>query len=273
MSVELRDGLVLRVVEAGGGDATETTALLLHGFTGSVEAWREAPLLALARRRRVLAVDLLGHGRSSVGATPARFALEEMVRDLVEVLDHAGVGRAVWVGYSMGGRVALGGAVLAPERVAALVLESASPGLEDEGERRGRRAGDEALAATIEAGGVEDFVARWTALPLFASQARLPAGIREGERLRRLEASPEGLARCLRGLGLGCQPSFWEALGSVDVPALILTGELDEKFTRIGERMAGLMPQATRVVVPGAGHAVHLEDPESWAREVVRFLR
>lgn len=273
MKVEVGAGLALRLVDrgpdrSGGGPPL----LLLHGFTGSVEAWGERVLEGLAVTRRVLAVDLPGHGGSGLPAIGG-LALDAVVRHLVEALDRVGVERPVWIGYSMGGRVALGAAVLRPERVSGLVLESASPGLESEEERTRRRALDEERAAALEADGLEAWVGDWMALPLFASQRELPADVRARERRRRLGNSAEGLARTLRELGTGSQPSFWDDLAGVGVPVLLLTGDRDAKFSRIADAMARRLPMARRAGVPSAGHAVHLEAPRAWLAAVREFLR
>ncbi|HEX9710415.1 MAG TPA: 2-succinyl-6-hydroxy-2,4-cyclohexadiene-1-carboxylate synthase [Candidatus Thermoplasmatota archaeon] len=266
--VRVRDGLTLRVHERGAGPPV----LLLHGFTGSVEAWGKRVLDGLAGTWRVLAVDLPGHGLSDAPRTPERCRLEEVVEDLCHVLGELGAPRARWIGYSMGGRVALGAAVLRPERVERLVLEGASPGLADEAERRERRGADEALARRLESDGIGAFVDHWASLPLFATRSRLPPSVRAAERERRLLNRPEALAACLRGLGTGVQPSLWERLPEVAAPTLLLTGDDDDKFTRLAERMAAGLPEAVHVGVPGAGHTVHLEAPEAWLEAVTGFL-
>jgi len=258
----------LRVEARGQG----SHVLLLHGFGGSVDAWGEAVLSGLAERHRVLAVDLPGHGQSDGPAEPDRYALPEVVEALSFLLGALGVPRAHWVGYSMGGRVALGAAVLAPERVERLVLESASPGLAGPDERRARRADDEALAQRLEREGIKPFMESWVALPLFASQRRLPDAVREAELGRRLGNRPEALAACLRGLGTGAQPSLWERLGEVRSPVLLLTGEEDVKFTELAGRMAGSLPDARQILLPAVGHAVHLEAPDTWLEAVTSFL-
>lgn len=176
------------------------------------------------------------------------------------------------IGYSMGGRIALHQALRAPDRVRRLVLESASPGLETEAERSARRRADSQLAASLEAEGVERFVDRWEALPLFASQARLAADIRDAHRARRLANDPRSLAAALRGLGTGSLPSLWERLDEVRMPVLLIAGALDQKFVAIGRRMERVMPDARLAIVPDAGHTVHLERPGRWLERVGGFL-
>ena len=151
-------------------------------------------------------------------------------------------------------------------------LEGASPGIEDASERHARRQSDEALAAAIERDGVEAFVSRWEALPLFASQARLPAAVREELRRQRLASDAVGLASSLRGMGAGQQEPLWRRLGEISVPALAIAGGLDEKYSALARRMAAAMPDARAEVVAGAGHAVHLERPEAFATMMRGFL-
>jgi 2-succinyl-6-hydroxy-2,4-cyclohexadiene-1-carboxylate synthase len=257
MFVTMRDGLRLHVRVQGSGEPL----LLVHGFTGSMEAWGEGVIDGLAQAFQVVAVDLVGHGESDVSPDPERYRVKEMLRDLTQVLDAVGMEEARWFGYSMGGRIALAGAVLKPSRISGLILESASPGLRGENERRARRRADEALAEGILRGGMEAFVDHWMGLPLFATQGKLPPKVLQASRERRLKNSPEALAACLRGMGTGAQPSFWEELSEIRVPTLLLAGEEDRKFTAIAEAMAEEIPGAALRIMPRAGHAIHLENP------------
>ncbi|HET9014289.1 MAG TPA: 2-succinyl-6-hydroxy-2,4-cyclohexadiene-1-carboxylate synthase [Thermomicrobiaceae bacterium] len=245
--------------------------LLLHGFTGSGAAW--APqVAALSRRFDVVAVDLIGHGRSDAPADPARYRMEPAVADLVALLDRLEIERVAVLGYSMGGRVALHLALAAPGRLSALVLESASPGIDDAGERLARVRSDEALAARIERDGVAAFVDEWERIPLFASQARLPAEVWERQRAQRLAGSATGLANSLRGMGAGAMAPAGGRLGELALPVLLVVGELDVKYVALAREMAAAIPDARLAVVPDAGHSVHLEQPAAFAEIVLGFL-
>jgi 2-succinyl-6-hydroxy-2,4-cyclohexadiene-1-carboxylate synthase len=245
--------------------------VLLHGFTGSAAGW--APHLAgFAQRYRTVALDLLGHGLSDAPDDPRRYGMAHGVEDVLGVLDRLQIRRAALAGYSMGGRVALAVAIAAPERVAALILESASPGLRDPEVRMTRAAADARLAADIERDGVEAFVDQWERLPLFASQASLPPDARAGLRDRRLRNRAVGLANSLRGFGQGVMMPMHDFLGEVAMPALIIAGALDTRYCEIGREMAGRMPGAVLRIVEGAGHAVHLERPDAFRAAVLEFL-
>lgn len=267
--IGLRDGEALAVRSAGAGDPV----LLVHGFTGAATAWGEGLLAALASRFRLIAVDLLGHGGSSRPRTPERYALPQQVADLCEVLDACEAPDALWVGYSMGGRIALAAACERPDRVRGLVLEGASPGLAQPEERAGRIASDEALARRLESLGIEAFVDGWMAQPLFASQRRLGPERLAAERERRRRGDPLALAACLRGAGSGAQAPLWARLAAVAAPVLLVAGEEDAKFRALADAMARLLPRARRRSIAGAGHATHLENPEAFTRAVCRFGR
>jgi 2-succinyl-6-hydroxy-2,4-cyclohexadiene-1-carboxylate synthase len=157
------DGVHFNVEQTGDGPSL----LLLHGFTGSCDTWSTF-VSSLGRHFRMIAVDLPGHGHSDTPADPQRN------RDLLALLDWLGMDRISLLGYSMGGRIALHLALAAPDRIRALVLESASPGMPDPADRAARRKADEDLALVLEHEGLETFVDRWERQSLFASQARLP---------------------------------------------------------------------------------------------------
>jgi len=260
-------GCTYHVTLAGSGPPL----LLLHGFTGSAETW-EPFIPTWGTHSTLIAVDLLGHGRSDCPPDPARYRIDQCAADLLALLDQLGIAQTDLLGYSMGGRVALHLAVAAPDRIGALVLESSSPGLASPAERAARAQSDEALAALLEREGIAAFVARWEALPLFASQRRLPAAVRDGLRRQRLQHRPLGLANSLRGMGAGVMEPLYDRLGAVRAPTLLVVGALDERYRALGEEVAGRLPQARLVVIPEAGHAVHLEQPAAFGRAVSEFL-
>ena len=265
--VDVGDGLRLHVTCSGTGPPLA----LLHGFTGSGATW-ESLRGALDARHTIIAIDLPGHGRSAAPDDPARYALDRFADDLVTVLDALGMDRIALLGYSLGGRAALRFALRHPSRIAALIVESASPGIADAAERSSRRAADDALAETIERDGVESFVAWWERLPLWASQASLPEAARARLHGQRLDNRPRGLANSLRGAGAGVDPPVFDRLATLDVPALIIAGAVDEKYVAGGQQMATALRAAHLAIVPDVGHATHLERPDAFAALVSGFL-
>lgn len=253
------------------GKGSGEPLLLLHGFTGAASTWRD--LTGALNPWRCIAVDLIGHGTSDAPADQRCYTMERCVTDLVGLIDVLGVERAVVLGYSMGGRVALHLAAAAPQRVAALVLEGASPGIDDAAERAARVASDRALADDIELGGIATFVDRWERIPLFATQARLSDDVRARLRQQRLTNRPAGLANSLLGMGTGAQPSLWPRLRELTMPVLLIAGEDDTKYSEMARAMASRMPCAAVRIVSGAGHAVHLERPDAFNDHVKEFLK
>jgi len=261
------NGVHLNVERSGTGPAL----LLLHGFTGSQATWVPY-LLNTWSGFSLVAVDLLGHGHSDAPLDPDRYRMERCVEDLITLLDMLALPRAALLGYSMGGRVALHLALRAPQRLWALILESASPGIADVAARAARAQSDAALAAFIEQEGIEAFVDRWQALPLFATQARLSLAVRQTLRRQRLANNPQSLANSLRGLGAGIQECVLLRLADVRIPVLLLAGALDALYCDHARSMAAVLPCRRLEIVPDAGHAVHWEQPTLFAGAVQTFL-
>ena len=265
------NGIKLGVELRSESSSRDQTLVLLHGFTGCAAGWGKHPETLADYGLRIIALDLPGHGHSEVPQIPERFSIEHHRDDILAALQALEVhaGQAILLGYSMGGRIALYTAFSGFFR--ALILESASPGIENPGEREERRRSDEALAASIEHEGVPAFVERWERLPLFASQQTLPSETKEALRTQRLQNNATGLAQSLRGVGTGAQPSLYRQLPTLHIPVLLLVGALDIKFTKIAQRMAQLLPQAQLHIVPAAGHTVHLEQPQVFTSLVGGF--
>ncbi len=260
------NGLLLNVEGSGEGPGL----MVLHGFTGSGRS-----LLSFARAWpgfTTLAVDVIGHGQSESPPDASRYTMDACIEDLNALITVLGFDQVAMLGYSMGGRIALRFALEHPERLWGLVLESASTGIEDEGERRARVESDEVLAQRLEQDGVEPFIDYWQSIPLWASQASLPEEKREGLRRQRLQNNVTGLANSLRGMGAGADPAVFELLPSLYIPSLIMAGDLDTKYRDLARAMVPTMPAAELCIIENAGHAAHFEQPEVFAQAVARFL-
>lgn len=231
--------------------------LALHGFTGVGDDFEA--LAALTPEIVWVTPDLPGHGEAE-GDEPLSALLGRLTTTLLATPRP----RAL-LGYSMGGRVAL--QLMArltethPDRVDALILIGASPGLADAEEAAARRASDEALALLAEGEGTAAFLARWRTTPILQTQAQIPEPWRGRMLARRDAHRAEGLAYALREYGTGALPSLWGALPTLTTPTLLFAGALDPKFVSIHAEMAARMPNAQALVLPGVGHTAHLEDP------------
>lgn len=260
-------GRALAFERSGRGPAL----MLLHGYTGNGRS-----MAGIARAFEndfdTIAPDLPGHGRSVDRAAERAYDFDACVDDLVATLAATGHDSAHWLGYSMGARLALACAVRHPSRVESLVLLAGRAGIADPSEREARRRADEALAARIEADGVEVFVEEWLAQPLFVTLQRLGPEFMARERAARLANDAHGLASSLRTLGPAAQPPLFDALPRVDVPVLLLAGEIDARFVAAARELARSLPRTELCVIPDAGHAAHLEQPEAVLRVVREFL-
>lgn len=235
------------------------TLVFAHGFTQTARLWGRFGTL-VGQGRRVVAVDLPGHGGSS-----------EVKADLNTggglILEAAGAGPVDLLGYSLGARFALHAALADPDRVAHLVLISGTAGIEDPEERAVRRQRDERLADELEASAdVDAFVTSWLAAPMFSTLRADASGAEERRR-----NTPAGLASSLRAAGAGAQAPVWDRLGTLVVPVLVVTGATDPRYQALGARLARATG-GTLTVVPGAGHAAHLEQPEVTGSIVRSFL-
>lgn len=245
-----------------------TATVVLHGFTGSAAA-----MAPIARRLPdpVLALDLPGHGSGPVSDNPADYTMAAAVVGVVSATSD--LERFDLVGYSMGGRVALHVALAHPDRVSALALIGARPGIDDPAKRAERIVADEALADRIVSEGIEWFVDHWAGQPLFATQrTRLSADQQTEIRAQRLACEPRGLAHSLRGMGAGAAEPIGCRLGELAMPCALIAGADDAKFAAIAHHMAELIPRAKVCLIPDAGHAAHLEAPDATAAAVTQCV-
>ncbi|HMK63034.1 MAG TPA: alpha/beta fold hydrolase [Acidimicrobiales bacterium] len=229
--------------------------VLLHGFTQSPPVWDGV---------RAHLVDCAGAGVEVVTPeVPDGLGFIATAQAVVET-----AGEAVYCGYSMGGRLCLRGALDRPDLVRGLVLVSASPGIADDRERARRAQHDDKLASEARTLGVEAFLRRWLAQPLFST---LKAA--DGEVTRRARSTDvDRLAHQLRALGQGAQAPLWDRLHELHVPVAVVTGRDDLKYDAVGDAMAATIPGCVRVRLQG-GHALPLEQPEGLATALLDVVQ
>ncbi|MCA1788951.1 MAG: 2-succinyl-6-hydroxy-2,4-cyclohexadiene-1-carboxylate synthase [Thioalkalivibrio sp.] len=249
------------------GASGHPTVVMLHGFMGTGEDWGEVAC-HLPPAFRCLTPDLPGHDGKplDLGACADPFVAyaELLWQDLEPLLPP----RFGLVGYSLGGRLALDLTCRYPERISALVLEAAHPGLVQDGEREERAASDADWARRFEREPLPWVLQDWYRQPVFASLSKEQ---RRDFILRRSTQVPGILADVLRATSLAQQPNRWDDLPRLAMPFGFIVGRRDTKFCAVGDRMAGLAPNLTLVKLDGLGHNCHALAPEAVAGFIHRL--
>ena len=231
-------------------DGEGPPVVLVHGFTQTRNCW--GPVASdLRRDHTVVRVDAPGHGMST--------GVVADLRDGSRLIAQRG-GEAVYLGYSMGGRHLLHLALEQPELVRGLVLVGATAGIDDPVERSARAEADRATAGRVREMGTAAFLEWWVARPMFAGIPPEHRFVAERE-----ENTVEGLEASLLRAGTGSQEPTWDRLGRLAMPVLVMAGARDDRYAALAERLVGSIgDNATLALVPGAGHAAHLEEPEAF---------
>ena len=244
-----RDGVRIFYRASGSGPAV----LLSHGY-GATSAMWEGQTEALSDRYRVISWDMRGHGQSDSPDDPSLYSEEATVGDIAALLDEAGARKAVIGGLSLGGYMSLAFHLARPERVHALMLFDTGPGYRNPDARAEWNAMAERRAQEFRDLGTE-------ALKSAGREARESA-----------HRSAEGLALAALGMLRQFDARVMESLPSISVPSLVLVGERDRPFLAATDVMAAKILNATKAVIPGAGHAANLDQPEAFNAAVRDFL-
>lgn len=252
------------------GNAAAQPVILLHGFMQEGRSW-EAVARMLYEDYFFIMPDLPGHGATLLPQEPQTFSLDAhclLVDKLVtgiSFLFKNPFQKPILVGYSMGGRIAATYACWRPERIAAVVLESAGLGPLNEEERSARKQKNEQLCKQLLEQPFEKFIDAWEALPLFDSQKRLPKRIQQAQRQVRLRNNPKQLACSLRYAGQHMMNNVREELAQSALPILYMAGELDVTYTKVARSLCAYANASNHIaveIIEGAGHNIHLEKPE-----------
>lgn len=246
--------------------------VFLHGFLGDADSF-QAVINALDGAITPLTPVLYGHHRSAQFVPESLHSFELEVKRLGQIIrEHFPDPPVHLVGYSMGGRLALALLCAFPSYFASGTIISARRGLDSDVERAARAAADGRWAELIERVPLNEFLEQWEAQPLFATQRVLPALVREEQRCRRLRHHPPALAAAMRALSLAKMPDLRAEVRGICCPVTVLAGEFDTKFVDLGRELAGSIPHARAIVVPGAGHNLPLERPRDVAAAITESL-
>jgi len=250
--------VALHAAEEGRGDAV----VLVHAIGCDMRMWDEvAP--ALAKRFRVVRVDIRGHGASPVPPRP--YSLGQLAGDVAAVLDRLGIERAHWVGLSMGGMIGQAFALAHGARVHRLVLANTTSWYGADGRKMW-----EARAKAVEEGGM----AAITDLAMtryFSDDFRANHGEAvERVRTRFLATSPQGYIGCCDAIR---DLDFTSQLARIRSRTLVIGGEKDGGTPpAMSETIAAKIPGARMAVIPGAAHLSAVENPAAFIELLLDFL-
>jgi len=244
-----RDGVNIHYEIHGSGPAL----LLTHGYSSTSAMW-QGQVAALSKRHTLILWDMRGHGQSDYPDDPAAYSEALTVGDMAALLDKAGAREAIVGGLSLGGYMSLAFYRAHPDRVRALLIIDTGPGFKKQEAREAwnRRAHD--TADRFEREGLDI----------------LKAASRERSSVVHRDAS--GLARAARGMLTQRDAAVMEALPHIKVPALVVVGADDTPFLAASDYMASKIPGAQKVVIPAAGHAVNIDQPQAFIDAVLPFL-
>jgi pimeloyl-ACP methyl ester carboxylesterase len=240
--------------------------ILLHAFPLSGKMWKANIESLVKANYRVIAPDLRGFGKTSNFADLN--SVEEMARDIAELMDNLKIEKAVIGGLSMGGYVAFNFFRLFPQRIAALVLCDTNSASDTEEKRKSRYETIE----KIEAKGSQFLIENM--LPNLVSDFTKYNNKDLMKNLEQMfsEADPNALAASLRGMAE--RESHDELLKTINVPTILIFGAEDSITNlNVARSMKSQIPFSKLSVIENAGHYCNLEQPERFDAELLDFLQ
>ncbi len=252
-------------------DKQQTPLFLLHGFTGSSLDWKFI-YKDLTKKVFPIAVDLIGHGNSDSPNDINYYFTESQIEQLKIIVENFTHDKIFFLGYSMGGRAALSFALKYPQMIKGLILESTSAGIKSGKEKIERATKDKDLAEFIMNQTMEEFIDHWMNLPIFDTQKRFSNKKLDEIKNQKLDNNKIGLSNSLKGFSTGVMPDYYDKLKTFLPDTLLISGELDTKFTNLNVEMASLLPNSAHMVIKNSGHNTHLEEPKEFIKAVNSYL-
>ncbi len=244
-----RDGVKLYFEVHGAG----STLLLSHGFSATSGMW-QGQVAPLSAAHRLVLWDMRGHGSSDYPDDPTQYSADKTVADMAAILDAVGARSAIIGGLSLGGYMSLAFHKAHPDRTEALLIIDTGPGFKKDEAREAWNQRSLATAAKFDTEGL----------------AALRSASAERALSRHRDA--KGLAHAARGMLTQQDSGVIESLPNIRVPSMVLVGANDTPFLAATDYMAAKIPNATKAVIPGAGHAANLDQPEAFNAAVIAFL-
>jgi len=242
--------------------------LFLHGFLGSSKNWNE---IILKTNFPSIPIDLPGHGETRFLDLNNPYDFKIWINDFYQFINFLKLDKFYLCGYSMGGRLAISFANSFPEKIAGLILESTTPGLNNKKDRENRILNDKNYINDI-LKDYKKFVFNWGQLSLFNNQKyKNPIGCKLQNHIR-LNQDPIQIAHSLKALGTGMMKPYWGNISSWDFPILLVTGRKDEKFTNIAKLMVKKNSDIECKSINNLSHNIHLENPSIFSEILNSFL-
>lgn len=255
------DGARIHYEVHGSGDPV----LLIMGLGSNAYGWHRT-IPWLAERYQAIAFDNRGVGRSDVPAGP--YTIAQMAADAEAVLDANGHDTAHVVGASLGGMIAQRFALTYPDRLRSLILICTTPG-----GANGVTASRDVMTAMVQGGDDPRKVYRRNAWFLYGDDTRTNHPDRIEEDLEYRQKIPTAPAGYLGQLTAAMGHDTWDGLPSIAVPTLVVHGDADLLVpTANGPLLAGRIPGARLVMVPGAGHMLQADGGDLVRDSVLDFL-
>jgi pimeloyl-ACP methyl ester carboxylesterase len=244
-----RDGVKIYYEVHGSGPPL----ILTHGYSSTSAMWN-GQIEALTKQHQLILWDMRGHGQSDYPADPAAYSEALTVADIAALLDEVGAAKAIVGGLSLGGYMSLAFYRAHPERVSALLIVDTGPGFKKDDAREVWNERARATADRFDREGLNV----------------LKSASRERSTVSHRDAS--GLARAARGMLTQRDAKVIEVLSEIKVPSLVVVGADDTPFLAASDYMAAKIPGARKAVIPAAGHAVNIDQPQAFIEAVVPFL-
>ncbi|TQF36127.1 alpha/beta hydrolase [Bradyrhizobium sp. UNPF46] len=245
-----RDGVNIHYEVHGNGPPL----LLTHGYSSTSAMWH-GQVDALSKDHTLILWDMRGHGQSDYPDDPKAYSEALTVGDIAAILDAVGAKRAIIGGLSLGGYMSLAFYRVHPERARALLIIDTGPGFKKDDAREAWNARALATADRLDREGLDVLKS--------ATRERATASHRDAR----------GLALAARGMLTQRDARVIGLLPDIKVPSLIVVGADDTPFLAASDYMAAKIPGAQKVVIPAAGHAVNIDQPQAFVDAVEPFLK
>lgn len=248
MATITRDGVKIYYEDHGSGGAI----LLTHGYSATSKMWA-GQIGPLSEEYRVIAWDMRGHGQSDSPQQQSLYSEAHCIDDMAAIMDACGVATAVIAGLSLGGYMSLAFNLKYPQRVIALMLFDTGPGYKNDQARESWNDMARKRAEVIDAEGL--------------------ASLGNSDEVRiSNHNSAAGLANAARGMLTQVDDRIIQSLPEITVPTLVLVGADDKQFLGATDYMAIKIPNSSKEILPNAGHAANINQPELFNSAVLNFI-